>query len=384
MSSRSLIVLPDDAATPILEAIGGAKKTLRIKMFVFSDPALIDAVIAAHRRGVKVQVMLNPERRSGEEDNEATRRKLSKAGVAVKDSNPAVDLTHEKSMVADDAVAFVKSLNWATKNLTETRDYAVVTDHKHEVGEIVEGFEADWERQKFDPGSEAHLIWCPINGRDRIARFIDAAKHTLFVQNERYQDAVILERLVRAAERGVKVHVMARPPHSLKKEKLVEGVGGLRILDDVGIKIHKLKGLKLHGKMLLADGVAAIVGSINLAPGSFDSRRELAIEVRDDDVVERLHEIAKIDWDNSHPLDLSDEGLLADLEDRQEGAAGKLAIDADEKTLEKAKKKAEHKAAKKAAKKKAAAKGGTTAPSKKKKGSAGKAKKSKKARGKKK
>ena len=369
MPSRSLIVLPDDAAKPILEAIGKAKKTLRIKMFVFSDPALLDAVIAAHGRGVKVQVMLNPERRSGEEDNEATRRRLSKAGVAVKDSNPAVDLTHEKSMVADDSVAFVKSLNWATKNLTETRDYAVVTDHRHEVGEIVDGFEADWERQEFDPGAQAHLIWCPINGRDRIAQFIDGAKHTLFVQNERYQDAVILERLVRAAERGVKVHVMARPPHSLKKEKLVEGVGGLRILDDVGIKIHKLKGLKLHGKMLLADGVTAVVGSINLAPGSFDSRRELAIEVRDDDVVERLHEIAKRDWENSHPLDLSDEGLLADLEDREEGAAERLAIDADKKTRKKAKKKAKRKAAKKAArgKKTAAPKKGSAAKAKKKK-----------------
>jgi phosphatidylserine/phosphatidylglycerophosphate/cardiolipin synthase-like enzyme len=338
MSSRSLIVLPDDAATPILEAISGAKKSLRIKMFVFSDPALIDAVVDAHQRGVKTQVMLNPERRSGEEDNEPTRRKLAKAGISVKDSNPAVELTHEKSMVVDDAVAFVKSLNWATKNLTETRDYAVVTDHKHEVGEILQCFEADWERSKFAPGAEARLIWCPINGRDRIAEFIDTAKHTLFVQNERYQDAVILERLVRAAVRGVKVHVMARPPHSLKKDKLVEGVGGLRILDDVGIKIHKLKGLKLHGKMLLADGVAAIVGSINLAPGSFDSRRELAIEVRDDEVVERLHEIAKRDWENSHPLDLSDEGLLADLEDREEGAAEKLALVVVEKKKSKNKK----------------------------------------------
>ena len=357
MPSRTLVVLPDDAATPILEAITGAKKSLRIKMFVFSDPNLLDAVIAAHQRGVKVQVMLNPERRSGEEDNEATRKKLSKAGVSVKDSNPAVELTHEKSMVADDEVAFVKSLNWATKNLTETRDYAVVTDHRHEVDEIVQCFEADWERGKFDPGTDAHLIWCPINGRDRIAQFIDAAKHTLFVQNERYQDAVILERLVRAAERGVKVHVMARPPHSLKKEKLVEGVGGLRILDDVGIKIHKLKGLKLHGKMLLADGVAAIVGSINLAPGSFDSRRELAIEVRDDDVVERLHKIAKQDWKNSHPLDLSDEGLLTDLEDRQEGAAKTLAIKTSKKSEKKAKKKdkkaADKKATKKAGRKKA-------------------------------
>ena len=132
--------------------------------------------------------------------------------------------------------------------------------------EIVACFEADWHRQKFDAGHHAHLIWCNGYGRDRIADFIDRAKHTLFVQNERYQDAVIIERLVRAAARGVKVHVMARPPHTLKKGKLVEGVGGLRIMDDVGIKIHKLKHLKLHAKMLFADGVRAIVGSINLGP----------------------------------------------------------------------------------------------------------------------
>jgi phosphatidylserine/phosphatidylglycerophosphate/cardiolipin synthase-like enzyme len=126
--------------------------------------------------------------------------------------------------------------------------------------------------------------------------------------------------------RGVKVHVMALPPHSMKEEKLVEGVGGLRIMDDVGIKIHKLKHLKLHGKMLLADGCRAIIGSINLAPGSFDDRRELAIEVHDEDIVERLHKVAKHDWKNSHPLDLSDEGLFADLEDRKEGSSAKLVL----------------------------------------------------------
>jgi len=69
---------------------------------------------------------------------------------------------------------------------------------------------------------------------------------------------------------------MENPEH-LNKEKLVEGVEGLRILDDVGVKVHKLKGLNLHAKLLFADGVRAVIGSINLAPGSFDSRRELAI-----------------------------------------------------------------------------------------------------------
>jgi len=126
----------------------------------------------------------------------------------------------------------------------------------------------------------------------------------------------------------VKVHVMTRPPHALKEEKLVEGVGGLRILDDVGIKIHKLKHLRLHAKMFLADGVATIVGSINLAPGSLDERRELAIEVHDAEVVERLYDVARHDWKHSHPLDLSDEGLLADLEERAEEATKLGLVDA--------------------------------------------------------
>lgn len=328
--SRSLVVLPDDSARPMLDAINKASRSLRIKMFVFSDPAILQAVIAAHKRGVDVRVMLNPARRSGESENAESRKLLMSAGVNVLDSNPQFDLTHEKSMVVDEETAFVMSFNWEPRNLTETRDYAVVTSAHHEVAEIVECFDADWTRKPFIPGDHSHLIWCVGNGRQRIGQFIDEAKHTLWLQNERYQDPVIIERLVKAAERGVKVHVMARPAHKLKKEKLLEGVGGLRILDDVGVKVHKLKGLKLHAKLLLADGVRSIVGSINLAPGSFDSRRECAIEVRDQDVVGRLHDVTRGDWKNSHPLDLTDEGLLAELQDYDDHAAEDLALEEHE------------------------------------------------------
>ncbi len=327
MSHRSLIVLPDDSSKPILDAIAGAQKSLRVKMFVFSDAALIQAVIDAHKRGVKTQVMLNPARRSGEAENEASRKQLEHAGVEVKDSNPAFDLTHEKSMVVDGETAMIMSLNWDPKNFTETRDYAVVTSHRHEVDEVAAGFDADWHRKKFDPGEKAHLIWCNLNGRNRVAQFIDAAKDTLFLQNERYQDEVIIERLVRATHRGVKLHVLARPAHTLKKGKLIEGVEGLRILHDVGAKVHKLKGLKLHAKLMAADGKRCIIGSINLAPGSFDSRRELAIEVDDEKVMKPLHHVVNHDWEHSRPLDLSDEGLLADLKEEGAEAAEILALD---------------------------------------------------------
>ena len=94
-----------------------------------------------------------------------------------------------------------------------------------------------------------------------------------------------------------------------------------------GIKVHKLKGLKLHAKLLFADGVRAIIGSINLAPGSFDSRRELAIEVRDQEVMDRLHNVVHRDWKNSRPLDLTDDGLMAELEDRDDNVVEDLALD---------------------------------------------------------
>jgi phosphatidylserine/phosphatidylglycerophosphate/cardiolipin synthase-like enzyme len=123
--------------------------------------------------------------------------------------------------------------------------------------------------------------------------------------------------------RGVKVYIMARPPHNLKKDKLIEGVGGLRIMRDVGAKVHRLKHLKLHGKMLMVDEARAVIGSINLAPGSFDERRELAIETDAPEVIARLREVTRHDWEHSEMLDLSDEGVLADLAKRHQAGAGK-------------------------------------------------------------
>src|SRR5260370_37746517 len=110
--SRYLVVLPDDSSRPILDAVNHAKTSVRVKMFLFSDPQLQHAVISAHRRGVKVRIMLNPARRSGETENADARKMLTDAGIQVIDSNPAFDVTHEKSMVVDDHTAFVQSLNW--------------------------------------------------------------------------------------------------------------------------------------------------------------------------------------------------------------------------------------------------------------------------------
>jgi len=97
-------------------------------------------------------------------------------------------------------------------------------------------------------------------------------------------------------------------------------------MHDVGAKVRTLKGLKLHGKIMIADNERAIVGSINLSPGSFDDRRELAIETDSDHVVSRPVRTAEHDWKHSRKLPLSDEAVLADLEGRGLNEVSRLAL----------------------------------------------------------
>ena len=97
-------------------------------------------------------------------------------------------------------------------------------------------------------------------------------------------------------------------------------------MHDVGAKVHLLRHLKLHGKIVIADGKRAIVGSINLSPGSFDSRRELAIETKSKSVLKRLVQVSRRDWKHSQRIDLSDAGILADLEKHGSKDANLLAL----------------------------------------------------------
>lgn len=320
--ARKLIVMPDDSIEPFLEALGAATKSLRIKMFSLSDPRVLRALVKAHKRKVKIRVLLNPARRSGEIQNKGSRGLLLEAGIDVLDTNPAFAVTHEKSMVVDDSTAFIGSLNWDPDNFEETRDFAVVSTEPAEVSEVIECFEADWSRQPFQPRAASNLIWCPNTGREKIVEFIEEARHSLYIQNERFQDAIVVEHLVRAKLRGVKVHVMTRTSHSLRAKKLVEGLADLRIMSDVGIGIHKIKHSKLHAKMLLADKERAVIGSINLSASSFDDRRELAIRLKDAAVMGRLMDVVHQDWQNSHPIDLSDEVLYeAESQGNHDGKA---------------------------------------------------------------
>ncbi|HEY5704304.1 MAG TPA: phospholipase D-like domain-containing protein [Terrimicrobiaceae bacterium] len=301
-----LIVEPDDGVGPVLDFVRSAEKTLLIKQFTFSEPSLLQAVTDRKNAGVNVRVMLNPKRSGGDRANDETYDYFKKNGVSIQWANPKFYVTHEKSIVVDGNAALISTFNLCVKYFTQTRDYGVVTYDPARVAQVVEGFEADWEHRDWLPDPETGLLWSNANSRLRMSHFIDGAKHRLDVQHPKFVDAVILDRILEAAARGVHVRVLCGGKHGISDWDVLDTFSSLRVLKRFGVKVHKQKNLRLHAKLLIADNSHALVGSMNIDRSAFDLRRELGTTIRDEAIVKRLTEVFEADWELSHSYDPPD------------------------------------------------------------------------------
>jgi len=301
-----VIVEPDDGLEPVLGFIASAKKTLRTKQFEVSEPALVDAFIQARRKGVAIRVMLNPQRASGQRDNDATFEALKADGIDVDWTSPRFMVTHEKSIVVDDERALVSTFNLSAKYFSQTRDFGIITKDAAQVTEVAACFDADWKREPFSPSKGIGLLWSDDNARADMAGFIDGAKSSLDIQNPKFMDGTILDRVLMARDRGIRIRMLFGGRHGTTPGDVVDTFSSLRILQRAGIKIHRQKDPKLHAKLMVADGERALVGSQNIDRVAFDFRRELSVVVSAPGVVKRLWDTFRNDWDAAKPYAVPD------------------------------------------------------------------------------
>jgi phosphatidylserine/phosphatidylglycerophosphate/cardiolipin synthase-like enzyme len=305
-SSQRLLVMPDDGGAAVVELIDHAQQQLLLKQFKLQSEPVQQALARAHQRGVQVRVMLNPRTSGGDRWNDEAFALLEGWGIAVRWTSESFPVTHEKSMVVDGDAALIATFNLSEKYFTETRDYGVISHDPQVIEQVVAGFEADWERRFFVPRLDVGLVWSNAHSRGQMARVIDSARKTLWIQHPKFVDAVILERIVAARRRGVKVRVLCGGKHGLSDWDVYDTFSSLRLMEWFGVKIRRQKQLKLHAKLILVDGLAAMTGSMNIDRSAFDVRRELGIEVDSREVIERLEAIYDADWQAAKPYSAPD------------------------------------------------------------------------------
>jgi len=290
-----LVIEPDDGRAPIEQAIASAERSLDLVTYLLTDRQIVAALKAAHNRGVRVRVMLEQHPYGDGPGNDAVAQELQAADVTTGWTNPAFRLTHQKTLIIDDATALVMTLNLTASAFRRNRDLAAQVDDRAAVAEIRRVFEADWNREAVQP-TQPDLVWSPDNARAKLLALIRGARDTLAVYAEEMQDRELEDALGEAARRGVAVHVIT----SASQGGRDPNAPGRRRIARAGVEVRLLESPYVHAKALLADvgseGAVAFVGSENVSTSSLDQNRELGVLLRDGPRLQRLQAVFERDW----------------------------------------------------------------------------------------
>ncbi len=301
-----LLTMPDDGIASVRKLIDDARHSIFFKVFELQSGEIIAALLAAKARGVDVQVLLNQVRSSGERPNDATLASLEQAGIAVTWASPHFLVTHEKSLVIDGRRVLISTFNFSEKYFSRTRDYGLVIEDADVVAEVTRCFMADKIGAVFEPPEGGAIAWGNVTARHAVADFIDAAEKQLLIQHPKFHDSAILDRVLDACARGVTVHYLCGGRHGIENDALIETYSNQRILARAGVKLRKQRHLKLHAKLLLADGKRAMLGSMNIDRDAYDIRRELGIVFDDKAAVTKLGERFAGDWHEAKSYEAPD------------------------------------------------------------------------------
>ena len=248
-SPVEVVIQPEAGSARLVQAIDGAEKSLRMKVYLVTEDDVVDALKRAAQRGVDTRVMIEPNPEGGGDTNRVAAAELAAAGVQVRDTPSAFRLSHEKSLVVDDRVAFIMTHNLTRSSFAKNREFEAISEDKAVVEEVAKVFDADWERREPDL-SQALLVWSPINSRPRITALIDGARTTLDLYQASVLDDELNERLKAAVKRGVQVRLVMSPPNDPSDPDFPE----MNLLQAGGVQLRVLEEPYIHAKTLLADG----------------------------------------------------------------------------------------------------------------------------------
>ena len=317
-----------DAAYPVmLDAIAAARHSVGLSSYIFRNDAwggrFVEALVAAHRRGVAVRVLID-----GIGGNWLTSpafHRLRREGVPAARflhsplpwRMPFLNLRcHKKILVIDGATGFTGGLNIADVNVLATHPPHPVQDtHFHLAGPVVAqltaAFAQDWRFVAREDLSGP--TWFPEPAQQGVA----AAR---IIESGPDEDIEKVEFAVLQAIACARSRVVVMTPYFLPDERLVTALGlaamrgvavdvvvptrSNRVVVDWGTRANSgplLKdGVRLwrsplpfrHSKVMVVDEDWCLIGSANWDMRSFRLNFELCVEVHDRTLADTLAALA--------------------------------------------------------------------------------------------
>ncbi|HEV7478017.1 MAG TPA: phospholipase D-like domain-containing protein [Burkholderiales bacterium] len=301
-----------EAYPAMLEAIGGAQRSIMLGSYLFDDDGVgaqfVEALVAAKARGVEIRVLIDDV--SNRFSRHAASKPLRRAGIEVGIFNPpflparlhAANLrNHRKIMVVDGALGFTGGMNIASRYWREGPDQAFRDLHFRLRGPVVthlaEVFCDDWafavaERLQgetwFPPLAPAGSVLArgiesgPDEAFERVRwamiGALNAAQRSVRVLTPYFiPDGTLISCLNAAALRGVDVDIVLPEETDLPHVRWA-AFGQLWQVLDHGCEVYLRPGPFDHSKLLVVDGAYVLLGSANWDARSLRLNFEFDVE----------------------------------------------------------------------------------------------------------
>ncbi|MDT8435683.1 MAG: cardiolipin synthase [Gemmatimonadota bacterium] len=318
----------DEAFPAMLEAIRTAASTVVLQTYIFDVDSVgrefLDALEAAHRRGVAVRVLIDAV--GALYGRPSVTRELRRRGVPVATflgdlmpwRMPFLNLrNHRKLLVIDGRTGFTGGLNIRARHLRATPPGRAVRDlHFRLAGPVVrhlaETFAKDWVfttgETLYSPGWFPHLE--PVgavvargiaDGPDEevdrlhatyLAALAGADRSVRIVTPYFLPDPALMAGLATAALRGVEVDVVLPRRNNLRVVGWAMQAQLGQVLD-AGCRVWLTPPPFDHSKLMLVDGRWALFGSGNWDPRSFRLNFELDVEAYDAELGDQLERMTR-------------------------------------------------------------------------------------------
>lgn len=323
----------------MLGAISAAQHTITFETYVYWSGEVADsfaeALIERARAGVKVHVLLDWIGSLQMEPRLIDR--LRDAGIDVERFHkPKIrnlprmnNRTHRKLLIIDGRLGFTGGVGVADKWLGDAQS----PDHWREAHFRIEGpvvaqmqavFMDNWTRatgrvlhtQHYFPPLEpaedmaAHMFSSSPSGGSESMHLmyllaIASAKENILLSSSYFvPDALAVDALVKAAQRGVRVSIIVPGPHI--DTAIVRRASRARWgeLLAAGVEISEYQPTMFHCKVLVIDGYLVSAGSTNFDNRSFRINDEANLNVYDRGFAEKMERVFKADLEKSRPITL--------------------------------------------------------------------------------
>ncbi|MGR3808145.1 cardiolipin synthase [Pasteurella testudinis] len=312
---------PQTIIQAMIHDIDQAQKTIQMTFYIWFDGGLVNdvmnALIRAAKRGVKIQILLDSVG-SNAFLGSKNYRYMRDNGIRIEEALHAnllrmffrrVDLRqHRKIVVIDDNIAYTGSMNMVDPryfkqdaNVGEWIDIMVRIEGP--VSLILQGVHS-WDWQMETEEDVALLPQCPVlqNTPDdshgvqilpsgpgfpqdlmtqSLLLAISSARHSITITSPYFvPSATIAESLATAAIRGVEVKLILPE----KNDSFLVEWASRTFFDELleaGVKIYRFEDGLLHTKSILIDSRLALVGTVNMDARSFMLNFEVTMIVDD-------------------------------------------------------------------------------------------------------